>query len=125
MNRFTIEEMQEMQRSLQEKYKDTVHFTEYDISIPENNLLFNQTAAQYGIPADKRGYPAAEVGSTYLMGYPTEIGTYSEAAIEKAHLLGEPTRVSTLSADQVQQSRIQDNLNIHRIFCLFLNLYAF
>ena len=88
--------------SLKEKYKDTVNFTEYDLSVPENNLLFNQTAQAYGIPADKRGYPAAAVGSTYLMGYPTEIGTYSEAAIEKAQLLGEKTNVRALAQDQVQ-----------------------
>ena len=42
-------------QGLKEKYKDTVHFTEYDITIPENNLLFNQTAAAYGIEEDKRG----------------------------------------------------------------------
>ena len=94
-------------QGLKEKYKDTVHFTEYDITIPENNLLFNQTAAAYGIEEDKRGYPAAAVGSTYLMGYPSEIGTYSEAAIEKAQLLGEKTNVRTLAADQVQQSAQQ------------------
>ena len=93
--------------SLKEKYKDTVNFTEYDLSVPENNLLFNQTAEAYGIPADKRGYPAAAVGSTYLMGYPTEIGTYSEAAIEKAQLLGEKTNVRALAQDQVQQTARQ------------------
>ncbi len=92
---------------LQEKYKDTVHFTEYDISIPENNLLFNQTAEAYGIKEEERGYPAAAVGSTYLMGYPTEIGIYSEAAIEKAHLLGEKTNVRTIAADQVQANARQ------------------
>ncbi len=92
---------------LKAKYKDTVHFTEYDLSVPENSLLFNQTAEAYGIPPEKRGYPAAAVGSTYLMGYPTEIGQYSEAAIEKAQLLGEKTNVSTLSQNQVQQTAQQ------------------
>lgn len=93
--------------SLKEKYKDTVHFTEYDLSVPENSLLFNQTAEAYGIPESQRGYPAAAVGSTYLMGYPTEIGVYSEAAIEKAQLLGEKTNVSTLTKNEVQQTAQQ------------------
>lgn len=88
---------------LKEKYKDTVHFTEYDLTIPENNILFNQTAQAYGIPENKRGYPAAAVGSTYLMGYPTEIGVYSDAAIEKAILLGEKTNVQTLTREQARQ----------------------
>lgn len=88
---------------LKEKYKDTVHFTEYDLTVPENNILFNQTAQAYGIPENKRGYPAAAVGSTYLMGYPTEIGAYSDAAIEKAMLLGEKTKVKTLTREQARQ----------------------
>ena len=89
---------------LKEKYKDTVHFTEYDITVPENNLIFQQTAAAYGIPADKLGYPAAAVGSTYLMGYPTEIGTYAEAAIEKAQLLGEKTNLVLVAPEDTQSA---------------------
>ena len=88
---------------LKEKYEDTVHFTEYDLTVPENNILFNQTAQAYGIPENKRGYPAAAVGSTYLMGYPTEIGAYSDAAIEKAILLGEKTNVQALTREQARQ----------------------
>ena len=72
--------------TLKEKYKDTVHFTEYDITTPQGNLVFNLTADAYEVPKDQRGYPAAAVGSTYLMGYPTEIGTYAEVAIEKAYM---------------------------------------
>ena len=86
-----------------EKYKDTVHFTEYDITTPQGNLTFNQTADAYNIPADQRGYPAAAVGSTYLMGYPTEIGTYAEAAIEKARMLREKTNVVTVAQKDVMK----------------------
>ena len=93
--------------ALKEKYKDTVHFTEYDLSVPENNLLFNQTAQAYGIKAEERGYPAAAVGSTFLMGYPTEIRTYSEEAIEKAQLLHEKTIIQAITANQVQQTAEQ------------------
>ena len=87
--------------TLKEKYKDTVHFTEYDITTPQGNLIFNQTAEAYHIPESERGYPAAAVGSTYLMGYPTEIGTYAEAAIEKAKMLGEKTNVVQVAAHEV------------------------
>ena len=86
-----------------EKYKDTVHFTEYDITTPQGNLTFNQTADAYHIPADQRGYPAAAVGSTYLMGYPTEIGTYADAAIEKARMLREKTNVVTVAQKDVMK----------------------
>ena len=88
---------------LKEQYKDTVHFTEYDITTPQGNLAFNQTAEAYQVPADQRGYPAAAVGSTYLIGYPTEIGTYAEPAIEKARMLGEKTNVVTVAQEQVMQ----------------------
>ncbi|WP_428074260.1 cytochrome c biogenesis protein [Candidatus Avelusimicrobium luingense] len=80
---------------LKEKYKDTVHFTEYDISKDGNHLIFMQTAKVYGVPENKLGYPAAAVGSTFLMGYPTEIATYADTAIEKAQLLHEKTNVQT------------------------------
>lgn len=88
---------------LKEKYKDTVDFTEYDITSAQGNLAFNQTADAYGVPAEERGYPAAAVGSTYLMGYPSEIGTYAEAAIEKARLLGEKTNVVTVAQEDVMK----------------------
>ncbi len=88
---------------LKDKYKDTVHFTEYDITTAQGNLAFNQTADAYGVPADQRGYPAAAVGSTYLMGYPTEIGTYAEASIEKARMLGEKTNVVTVAKENVMK----------------------
>lgn len=79
---------------LKEKYKDTVHFTEYDLSVDGNHLVFIETAKAYGL-TDGLGYPAAAVGKTFLMGYPTEIGTYAEAAIERALALGEKTDVRT------------------------------
>lgn len=76
---------------LKEKYKDLVNFTEYDITVPGNNLIFADTLHAYG--ASQLGFPAAVVGSTLLMGYPTEIGTYAEAAVEKARQLHEKTNV--------------------------------
>ncbi len=88
--------------TLKEKYKDSVHFTEYNINTPQGNLIFQRTADIYGIAKDQRGYPAAAVGSTYLMGYPTEIGEYAEAAIEKAKLLHEKTNVAFVAADDVR-----------------------
>lgn len=85
---------------LKEKYKDTVHFTEYDISVDGNNLIFVETAKAYGM--EEMGYPAAAVGSTFLMGYPSEIGLYAEAAIEKARLLNEKTNVKVSGADDAE-----------------------
>lgn len=84
---------------LKEKYKDTVHFTEYDLSVDGNHLVFMETAKAYG-QTDGLGYPAAVVGKTFLMGYPTQIGTYAEAAIERALLLGEQTDIRTGAASQ-------------------------
>ena len=78
---------------LQQKYKDRVHFTMYDITQEGNHLIFMETAKAYGV--EKLGYPAAAVGSSFLVGYPTEIGTYAENAIEKALLLHEKTRLRT------------------------------
>lgn len=80
---------------LKEKYKDKVSFSEYDITQEGNHFIFSETAKAYGIDQKHLGYPAAAVGSTFLMGYPTEIGTYAESAIEKALLLHEKTTIKT------------------------------
>ena len=93
--------------SLKEKYQDTVHFTEYDVTTPQGSLIFQKTAEKYGIPKDKMGYPAAAVGSTYLMGYPKEIGLYAEGAIEKAQMLHEKTQVAQLDDNQMRQEAEQ------------------
>ena len=90
---------------LKEKYKDTVTFTEYDITEKGNHLIFSETAKAYGIK--KLGYPAAAVGSTFLMGYPTQIGTYAEAAIEKARMLNEKTIVKAAACNTE---------NVHQVF---------
>lgn len=88
---------------LKEKYKDTVHFTEYDLSVDGNHLVFMETAKAYG-KTEGLGYPAAVVGETFLMGYPTEIGTYAEAAIERAQLLGEKTDIRAAAAQEPEQA---------------------
>ena len=93
---------QEYWGKLKQKYKDKVHFTEYDLSQAGNHMIFMQTAEAYGIPKENLGYPAAAVGSTFLVGYPTQIGVYSENAIEKAILLNEQTIVRRESNTQEQ-----------------------
>ena len=84
---------QEYWGQLKQKYQDRVHFTEYDITQNGNHLIFQETAKAYGVPPQKLGYPAAAVGSEFLVGYPAQIGVYAETAIEKAILLNEKTNV--------------------------------
>lgn len=81
---------------LQQKYKDTVHFTVYDISKDNNNLRLQETAKAFG---KSPAYPTAVVGDTYLIGYPHEIKTYAESAIEKAHLLKQKTKIAAPAQD--------------------------
>lgn len=87
-------------QQLKDKYKDTVNFVELDISKDGNNLIFVETAKAYGVT--DLGYPAACVGSTFLMGYPNEIATYADAAIEKAMLLDEDTILVQENAQDTQ-----------------------
>ncbi len=91
---------QEYWGQLKEKYKGRVHFTEYDLSKDGNYLIFKETAKSYGIDEKQLGFPAAVVGSTFLMGYPNQIGTYAETAIEKALLLEEKTEVDTQANEE-------------------------
>lgn len=87
---------------LKEQYKDSVNFIELDISQGGNNLIFAETAKAYGV--QEMGYPAAAIGSTFLMGYPTEIKTYADAAIEKAMLLNEKTNLVQTDAQDPQKA---------------------
>ena len=87
---------------LKEQYKDSVNFIELDISQGGNNLIFAETAKAYGV--QEMGYPAAAIGSTFLMGYPTEIKTYADAAIEKAMLLNEKTTLVQTDAQDPQKA---------------------
>lgn len=87
---------------LKEQYKDSVNFIELDISQGGNNLIFAETAKAYGV--QELGYPAAAIGSTFLMGYPTEIKTYADAAIEKAMLLNEKTTLVQTDAQDPQKA---------------------
>ena len=91
---------------LKEKYKEVAHFTEYDITQEGNHFIFMETAKAYGVSEKELGYPAAAVGSTFLIGYPSQIGTYAENAIEKAKLLGEKTLIKTVSnsEDRAEQA---------------------
>ena len=87
---------------LKEQYKDSVNFIELDISQGGNNIIFAETAKAYGV--QEMGYPAAAIGSTFLMGYPTEIKTYADAAIEKAMLLNEKTNLVQTDAQYPQKA---------------------
>ena len=87
---------------LKEQDKDSVNFIELDISQGGNNLIFAETAKAYGV--QEMGYPAAAIGSTFLMGYPTEIKTYADAAIEKAMLLNEKTTLVQTDAQDPQKA---------------------
>ncbi len=95
-------------QGLKAKYKDTVNFVELDISKDGNNLIFADTAKAYGVT--NLGYPAACVGSTFLMGYPNEIATYADAAIEKAMLLNEKTTLVQHNAQDTQAAFSQITL---------------
>ena len=91
---------------LKEKYKDVARFTEYDITQEGNHFIFMETAKAYGLDEKKLGYPAAAIGSTFLIGYPDQIGSYAENAIEKAQMLSEKTIVRTtpISEEQTEQA---------------------
>lgn len=100
---------------LKQKYQDRVHFTEYDITQEGNHLIFQETAKAYGIPRHKLGYPAAAVGSEFLMGYPTQIGTYAENAIEKALALNEKTNVQIHSGGVENAARAFEQITFWAI----------
>lgn len=86
----------EFMQDFKQQFKDTVTFIEYDITQEGNNIVFNDTMAEY--KADYQGVPAAIIGNTLLMGYPDQIKTQGPDAVKKALASNERTFYGTKEA---------------------------
>ena len=81
--------------TLKQDFQDKVKFVEFDVSKPEDSIVFHDTLKEYGIGVEDMGVPAMVVGKTVLMGYPTQIRTQGPSVILKALREGEKTYYGT------------------------------
>lgn len=69
---------------LKQDFQDKVKFAEFDVSKPEDSVIFHDTLKEYGLGVEDMGVPAMVVGKSVLMGYPTQIRSEGPSAILKA-----------------------------------------
>lgn len=81
--------------TLKQDFQDKVKFVEFDVSKPEDSIIFHDTLKEYGLGVEDMGVPAMVVGKTVLMGYPTQLRTEGPSAILKALREGEKTYYGT------------------------------
>ena len=91
--------------TLKQDFEGKVKFAEFDVSKPEDSVIFHDTLQEYGIGVEDMGVPALVVGKTVLMGYPTQIRTDGPSAILKALRKGEKTYFGTQATIQECKSK--------------------
>ncbi len=92
--------------TLKQDFQDKVKFVEFDVSKPEDSVIFHDTLNEYGIGVENMGVPAMVVGKSVLMGYPAEIKTKGSSAILKALRKGEKTYYGTQST--IQECKLKE-----------------
>ena len=90
--------------TLKQDFQDKVKFVEFDVSKPEDSIIFHDTMLEYGYGVENMGVPAMVVGKSVLMGYPAQIRTEGPSAILKALREGETTFYGTQA--QIKECKI-------------------
>ncbi|MBO4707885.1 MAG: hypothetical protein J5594_04960 [Elusimicrobiaceae bacterium] len=81
--------------TLKQDFQDKVKFAEFDVSKPEDSVIFHDTLKEYGFGVESMGVPAMVVGKSVLLGYPAQIRTEGPSAILRALRNGEKTYYGT------------------------------
>ncbi len=91
--------------TLKQDFQDKAKFAEFDVSKPEDSIIFHDTLLEYGYGVESMGVPAMVVGKSVLMGYPAQIRTQGPSAILKALREGEKTYYGT--QEQIKECKIK------------------
>ena len=81
--------------TLKQDFQDKAKIVEFDVSKPEDSIIFHDTMLEYGLGIESMGVPAMVVGKSVLLGYPAQIRTQGPSAILKALREGEKTYYGT------------------------------
>ena len=91
--------------TLKQDFQDKAKFAEFDVSKPEDSIIFHDTMIEYGYGVENMGVPAMVVGKSVLMGYPAQIRTQGPSVILKALREGEKTYYGTQA--QIKECKIK------------------
>ena len=92
--------------TLKQDFQDKVKFVEFDVSKPQDSVIFHDTLKEYGLGVEDMGVPAMVAGKSVLMGYPTQIRTQGPSAILKALREGEKTYYGTQAS--IQECKLKE-----------------
>ena len=100
-------------KTLKQDFQDKAKIAEFDVSKPEDSIIFHDTMLEYGYGVESMGVPAMIVGKSVLLGYPAQIRTEGPSAILKALREGEKTYYGT----QAQIKECKLNQQKQEEFC--------
>ena len=92
--------------TLKQDFQDKVKFVEFDVSKPEDSVIFHDTLQEYGVGVEDMGVPAMVAGKSVLMGYPAQLRTEGPSAILKALREGEKTYYGTQA--NIQECKLKE-----------------
>ena len=92
--------------TLKQDFQDKVKFVEFDVSKPQDSVIFHDTLQEYGLGVEDMGVPTMVAGKTVLMGYPTQVRTQGPSAILKALREGEKTYYGTKA--NIEECKLKD-----------------
>ena len=102
-------------QTLKQDFQDKVKFVEFDVSKPEDSVIFHDTLQEYGISVENMGVPAMVVGKSVLMGYPSQIRTQGPSVILKALREGETTYYGTKA--QIEECKLNKRQALDTELC--------
>lgn len=102
-------------KTLEQDFRDKAKFIEFDVSKPEDSLIFHDTMIEYGFGVESMGVPTMIAGKSVVQGYPSDIRTKGPSVILKALREGETTYYGTKA--QIEECKLNQRQAIDTELC--------
>lgn len=102
-------------QTLKQDFQDKAKFVEFDVSKPEDSVIFHDTMIEYGFGVESMGVPTIIVGKSVVQGYPSDIRTKGPSVILKALREGETTYYGTKA--QIEECKLNQRQAVDTELC--------
>lgn len=102
-------------KTLKQDFQDKAKFVEFDVSKPEDSLIFHDTMIEYGFGVESMGVPTMIAGKNVVQGYPSDIRTKGPSVILKALREGETTYYGTKA--QIEECKLNQRQALDSELC--------
>ena len=102
-------------QTLKQDFQDKVKFVEFDVSKPEDSIIFHDTMIEYGYGVESMGVPTLIAGKSVVQGYPSNIRTQGPSVILKALREGETTYYGTKT--QIEECKLNKRQALDTELC--------